>query len=364
MIKGFFSNAVLATILALAVLVVDRAGTVGLVASAQAQGSSDGKKKERETRRTPALRNKVYEKLAEAQAFAEAKDYPAAQQVLDQMIAGEGKRALNSYELANVYNLYAFLRYSAEDYSGALRYYRQVIAQPDIPLAMEIGTRFTVAQLYFVQEQWQPGIDALLEWFELTDKPNATAYILLAQGYYQLKDYDSALKNVETAISMHETEGKLPRNLITTSPTTRENFYGFVFEGELKVPRDGAYEFAYNADDGVRLLLRRHVGRCSTPRRDRTRRSLAGERARQPPVHQIDLAEAPEHHVARLHVAVDHPVLVRERQRVADLDHDRHRLGELCLREHGFKTCRQPSESECTCHMAMSIWCPLQGIAW
>ena len=127
------------------------------------------------------------------------------------MIAGEGKRALNSYELANVYNLYAFLRYSAEDYSGALRYYRQVIAQPDIPLAMEIGTRFTVAQLYFVQEQWQPGIDALLEWFELTDKPNATAYILLAQGYYQLKDYDSALKNVETAISMHETEGKLPK---------------------------------------------------------------------------------------------------------------------------------------------------------
>lgn len=211
MIKGFVSNAVLATVLTLAVVVVDRAATVGLVASAQAQGSSEGKKKERETRRTPALRNKVYEKLAEAQAFAEAKDYPAAQQVLDQMIAGEGKRALNSYELANVYNLYAFLRYSAEDYSGALRYYRQVIAQPDIPLAMEIGTRFTVAQLYFVQEQWQPGIDALLEWFELSDKPNATAYILLAQGYYQLKDYDSALKNVETAISMHETEGKLPK---------------------------------------------------------------------------------------------------------------------------------------------------------
>ena len=208
--KRFFSTAFLTMAFTVVGVVVDQSGSLGFVASVQAQGNSDAKK-ERETRRTPALRNKVYEKLAEAQTFAEAKDYAGAQQVLDQMIAGEGKRALNSYELANVYNLYAFLRYSVEDYSGALRYYREVVAQPDIPLAMEINTKFTVAQLYFVQEQWQPGIKALLEWFELSDKPNATAYILLAQGYYQLKDYDSALKNVETAISMYETEGKLPK---------------------------------------------------------------------------------------------------------------------------------------------------------
>ena len=91
-----------------------------------------------------------------------------AGQVLDAMIEGEGKRALNSYELANVYNLYAFLRYSVEDYRGALKYYKLVIQQPDIPLAMEINTQFTVAQLYFVQEDWPAGIDALLEWFALT----------------------------------------------------------------------------------------------------------------------------------------------------------------------------------------------------
>ena len=77
---------------------------------------------------------------------------------------------------------------------------------------MEINTRFTVAQLYFVQEQWQQGIDALLKWFDMTDKPNAGAYVLLAQGYYQLKDFNNlALKNVETAIGMHESDGKLPK---------------------------------------------------------------------------------------------------------------------------------------------------------
>jgi tetratricopeptide (TPR) repeat protein len=181
-----------------------------LISSAIAQDDK-AKQDKRETRRTPALRNKVYERLAEAQGLAEAKDYTGAAAILNDMIAEDGKRALNSYELANVYNLFAFLSYATEDYAQSLRYYEQVIAQPDIPLAMEINTRFTIAQLYFVQEKWQQGIDALLVWFDLNEKPNAGAYVLLAQGYYQVKNFDLALKNVETAIDMHEGEGKLPK---------------------------------------------------------------------------------------------------------------------------------------------------------
>ena len=146
--------------------------SIGLYPEAEAQ-KEETKKDQRPTRRTPALRNKVYEKLAEAQVAAEEKDYITAKVVLDGMLAEDGKKALNSYELANVYNLYAFLEYAQEDYPGALRYYEKVIEQPEIPLAMEINTRFTVAQLYFIQEQWQSGIDALLLWFDLTDKPNA-----------------------------------------------------------------------------------------------------------------------------------------------------------------------------------------------
>lgn len=173
--------------------------------------AQEAKKEERETRRTPALRNKVYEKLAEAQAAAELKDWATARGVLDRMIDAEGKRELNSYELANVYNLYAFINYSNEDYPGALESYRNVIAQPDIPLAMEINTKYTIAQLYFVQEQWRQGVDMLLEWFKVTDTPSATSHVLLSQGYYQLKDYDNALAQVKIAIEMEESKGKLPK---------------------------------------------------------------------------------------------------------------------------------------------------------
>jgi tetratricopeptide (TPR) repeat protein len=184
----------------------------GLVPFTAAVAQEDGTRtKPRETRRTPALRNKVYEKLAEAQALVEAKDMNGAAKILDGMISSGGKKALNSYELANVYNLYAFIYYTREDYAKALQAYENVVAQPDIPLAMEVNTKFTIAQLYFVQEQWQKGIDALLEWFNLTESPNANAYVLLAQGYYQTKDYNKSLTNVEKAISMYKEKGKLPK---------------------------------------------------------------------------------------------------------------------------------------------------------
>ena len=206
---SLFRVSALSVIALCGAVALDQAAPGVLLSEAVAQDKP--KKDTRETRRTPALRNKVYERLAEAQTLAEAKDYAGASAILNDMISEDGKQALNSYELANVYNLHAFLSYANEDYSQSLRYYGQVIAQPDIPLAMEINTRFTIAQLYFVQEQWQQGIDALLMWFEMNEKPNAGAYVLLAQGYYQVKRYDLALDNVETAIAMHEGEGKLPK---------------------------------------------------------------------------------------------------------------------------------------------------------
>ncbi|MEH6633884.1 MAG: tetratricopeptide repeat protein [Halioglobus sp.] len=198
-------------VLAVQIAISQLQSDVGLVPLSSAIAAEKKEKDTRATRRTPALRNKVYEKLAEAQVAAEAKDYNTAAKILDSMIGSGGKKALNSYELANVYNLYAFVYYSREDYAGALKAYEQVVAQPDIPIAMEVNTKFTIAQLYFVQEQWQKGINALLEWFKVTESPNANAYVLLSQGYYQVKDYDKALFNVEKAIGMYKEKDKLPK---------------------------------------------------------------------------------------------------------------------------------------------------------
>lgn len=197
-------------VVAVQVVVSQAQNDVGLhpMAAAVAQEQQGD---QRETRRTPALRNQVYEKLAEAQTAAEEKDLATASRILDEMLASGGRNELNSYELANVYNLYAFIHYSREDYARALQAYENVVSQPDIPLAMEINTRYTIAQLYFVQEQWQRGVDALLRWFDMTQNPNAEAHVLLAQGYYQLNDYNKALSSVERAIAIYREKGRIPK---------------------------------------------------------------------------------------------------------------------------------------------------------
>lgn len=214
LVSQFFRQLVVsgcAASVSLALLIVaDQAFDAGFVSTATAQ---EAPKKERETRKTPALRNNIYEKLAEAQAFAEAKQYVEAEEVLNDMLDATSKKSkLNRYELANVYNTYAYLRYVVEDYAGALDYYQKVIDQrPEIPLALEINTLYTVAQLYFLQENWQKGIEALNTWMSVTDTPSTNAYVLLANGYFQLKDYDKSLTNIQIAIDREEAAGKLPK---------------------------------------------------------------------------------------------------------------------------------------------------------
>lgn len=175
------------------------------------QNEAQPQPKDQPTRRTPALRNAVFEKLSEAQALSEEKKYSEALKILDEQRSKTGAAALNSYELANLYNLYAFIYYSQEQYDKALEAYSKVIEQPDIPVALEVNTRYTVAQLYFVMEQWKRGLDELQKWMGMVDNPGANAYVLMAQGYYQLEDYDKSLSNVERAISMYRQEGKVPR---------------------------------------------------------------------------------------------------------------------------------------------------------
>ena len=231
LVSQFFCQLVVsgcAASVSLALLIVaDQAFDAGFVSTATAQ---EAPKKERETRKTPALRNNIYEKLAEAQAFAEAKQYVEAEEVLNDMLDATSKKSkLNRYELANVYNTYAYLRYVVEDYAGALDYYQKVIDQrPEIPLALEINTLYTVAQLYFLQENWRKGIDTLNTWMSVTDTPSTNAYVLLANGYFQLKDYDKSLSNIQIAIDREEAAGKLPKeqwyNLARFIHFDRDNF--------------------------------------------------------------------------------------------------------------------------------------------
>jgi mono/diheme cytochrome c family protein len=52
-----------------------------------------------------------------------------------------------------------------------------------------------------------------------------------------------------------EEVGKLPNGLFSLAPRTRDQSFGFVFEGTLIVPKDGRYTFYLDSDDGSRLSV-------------------------------------------------------------------------------------------------------------
>ncbi|MFA7555966.1 MAG: hypothetical protein WCY88_17110 [Spongiibacteraceae bacterium] len=169
---------------------------------------------ERKTKRTQAMNNKVYEQLQAAQEAVEAKDVAGALEILNDL--KNGRRKLNDAEMANVLNMDAFIYYGKEDYPNAIKAYASIIKLPEAPEGTVIQARYSLAQLYFVTEDYKKGVESLLDWFKVTDAPTASAYMLLSQGQYQLKDYDQALKNVEIAINMYKEKGKVPK----------ENWYG------------------------------------------------------------------------------------------------------------------------------------------
>jgi len=157
---------------------------------------------DRKTRKTPTLNLKLHEKLQEAQELNEAGNSAGAVKILDELREPRKYDKYNSYERAMLWNFYAFIYYSQENYRKTIEAYENVLKQPDLPEALGVGTLYSLSQIYFVQEDYRKAVQTLEKWFKVAENPGANAYILLGQGYYQLKDYNKAIPAVEKAIDI------------------------------------------------------------------------------------------------------------------------------------------------------------------
>ena len=195
----------LATFLALPLMMSIPGISLGLTIA------QDEEKPPEKTRKTQAISAKVYEKLAKAQEAAEAKQYNQAISILDSLRKSQGDK-LKGYDAASVWNVYGFVYYSKEQYRKAIDSYKRVISvEGEIPEALEIGTKYTIAQLYFVVEDYQGAIRAMKEWFKVANNPGPDPYVLLGQAYYQVKDYNNALRQVEQGMTVARKREQAPK---------------------------------------------------------------------------------------------------------------------------------------------------------
>lgn len=160
------------------------------------------------TRRTPAMRERVYQRLAEAQECSENDDMACARRLLDQV---REMTDLNSYEVAQMWNFYAFIYYNQDDFDEAIRAYENVLQQPELPIAMETTTLYSLATLYVQQEEYQKGLEKLDAWFALSENAAPEPYILKAQIHYSLMQYREGIEPVLKALEIAEQQNKAPQ---------------------------------------------------------------------------------------------------------------------------------------------------------
>ena len=207
---------------------------------------------ERKTKRVPTLRSKVYDQLSRAQGLADAGNQAEAFEVLDNVKSKAS--SMNSYELAMMYNFYAFIHYEVENYDQAIAAFENVVQQQPIPETFEQATLFSLAQLHMMRGNYDKTIVKIEQWeaiqknlYPSKDIP-AKNLVLKAQAMYQKQDYIAASKYINAAVLQIET-----------------NDLGFQVDEQWYVLQRAVY-FELKQPENVKNVLLKLVKRFEAPK--------------------------------------------------------------------------------------------------
>lgn len=182
-------------------------------------GCSDEPEK---ARRLPALTQKIFKKLAPVdEMISPAEDEKTG--ITPEPNFKEGWARLkkivdrcddcNPYEQSQLYNRAGYVNYSLENTKGAINYYSKVVElSPNIPLALEQSTLYTIAQMKASIEDYRGAVEFFKKWEKSCPRiVPKDYYYMLAQVYYQMDDKASALKFANTAVTNVESAGEVPK---------------------------------------------------------------------------------------------------------------------------------------------------------
>jgi tetratricopeptide (TPR) repeat protein len=194
--------------------------------------SSDKPKKQIKYKKARALQSKtakqmakVYEALEEVDEKGEPKpDMELVTEILTEL--RNDQENLKSYDRSVVWNSWGYVYFTDGKYDEAIQAYERVINEPEVTLPIRNSALFTLAQLNLVKENYDKGIDLILQWMDEVETVTAQSWSLLGQAYFQKGDFRKSMSSMKTAISMSEEEGYKPK----------ENWYVIVAAciGELK----------------------------------------------------------------------------------------------------------------------------------
>ena len=194
--------------LPMAVTVID--GSSPLASTAHAEEKKEPKYKDVKTRQRQAVGRKCAKSLEGIQVMLEEENWPEALENLKRVDASD-KTCESDYEQTQVWKFMGYVYYSLDDMPQAINLYKRVVSGVGTPPELRLDTRYTLAQLYTVQEDYKNAAAQLEAWISESTIVGSDAKVLLAQIYFQLDRKAEALALVEEAIGDYEARGEIPK---------------------------------------------------------------------------------------------------------------------------------------------------------
>ncbi|MDA9094985.1 tetratricopeptide repeat protein [Porticoccaceae bacterium] len=175
-----------------------------------AEEKKQPKYKDVKTRQRQSVGGKCAKALEKIQVVLEEENWVESINSLNS-IESNPKLCASDYEQTQIWKFQGYVYYSLDDFDGSIRSYKKVINGVGTPPELALDTRYTLAQLYTVEEQYAKAAVELEIWMDAAVIIGGDARSLLAQIYYQLDRKTDALNMLELAINDSESKGLLPK---------------------------------------------------------------------------------------------------------------------------------------------------------
>ena len=162
-----------------------------------------------QTKKVQSIRQKhikVFEKVQEA---SDANNNREVTRLLDKLSKEED---LNNIEQAYIRNFRGNIYFQQDNLNAALREFKGIVQNSEgVPDAFTNQMLYVIAQVLFSQEKYREALGYAQRWFKTLPEPTADGYLLIGQAQYQLKEYDNALRNVQSGIDKYTANGRKPK---------------------------------------------------------------------------------------------------------------------------------------------------------
>lgn len=215
------NKTLLATVLAVAPLFLGMAATTvvpsqSVFVAGIAQAQVKAKNKKFDERKFPNVSEAFGKKIQEAANLLQPPEESGAKPNPNgtiKLLAGleVNKAKYNAYELALLYQYYAYAYLGLENYGKSIEYLNKVMGQtPNMPVATEAQTLKMMGQLYSAEENPKKALETMMRWIDYVAALKPEDSYLFATLYYQLEDNTNALLNINEAVKNQEAAGKIP----------------------------------------------------------------------------------------------------------------------------------------------------------